>query len=100
MLAVACGDGLIPLVVGDVQVAANRDINRDLNEETDKILIEAIGPRWRGGDYQEEQQLASCYSKAMDLEALQCSQCRLYSDQLWPSGLSSQSCHQRCYPAN
>jgi O-acetyl-ADP-ribose deacetylase (regulator of RNase III) len=36
-------------------------------EVTNKILIEAIGPRWRGGDYQEEQQLASCYSKAMDL---------------------------------
>ncbi len=56
-LAVASGDGLIPLNVGDVQVVS----------ETGKVFIEALGPRWRGGDYQEEQQLASCYSKAMEL---------------------------------
>jgi O-acetyl-ADP-ribose deacetylase (regulator of RNase III) len=65
MLAMASGDGLIPLRVGDVQIVAN--MNKDLRKETDKIFIEAIGPRWRGGDYQEELHLASCYSKAMDL---------------------------------
>ena len=61
----ASGDGLIPLRVGDVQVVSN--LNQDLNKDTDRIFIEAIGPRWRGGDYQEEHELASCYSKAMDL---------------------------------
>jgi len=60
-LAVASGDGLVPLRIGDVHVVA------EAVEVTSRILIEAIGPRWRGGDYQEEQQLASCYSKAMDL---------------------------------
>lgn len=65
ILAVASGDGLIPLRVGDVQVVSN--LNQDLNKDTDRIFIEAIGPRWRGGDYQEEHELASCYSKAMDL---------------------------------
>ncbi len=61
----ASGDGLIPLRVGDVQVVSN--LNQDLSKDTDRIFIEAIGPRWRGGDYQEEHELASCYSKAMDL---------------------------------
>ena len=69
MLAMASGDGLIPLRVGDVQIVANmnKDLSKDLSKETDKIFIEAIGPRWRGGDYQEELHLASCYSKAMGL---------------------------------
>jgi len=61
MLAMACGDGLMPLRVGDARVVV------DAGESNRKISIEAIGPRWRGGDYQEEQQLASCYSTAMDL---------------------------------
>ena len=65
MLAVASGDGLTPLRIGDVQLVEN--VDRELNKESKRIFIEAIGPRWRGGDYQEEQQLASCYSKAMDL---------------------------------
>ena len=30
-------------------------------------VIEVIGPLWRGGEYQEEEQLASCYRKAMDM---------------------------------
>ena len=54
MLAMACGDGLMPLRVGDARVVV------DAGESNRKISIEAIGPRWRGGDYQEEQQLASC----------------------------------------
>ena len=61
----ASGDGLTPLRIGDVQLVEN--VDRELNKESKRIFIEAIGPRWRGGDYQEEQQLASCYSKAMDL---------------------------------
>jgi O-acetyl-ADP-ribose deacetylase (regulator of RNase III) len=61
MLAVACGDGLMPLRVGDARVVV------DAGESNRKISIEVIGPRWRGGDYQEEQQLASCYSTVMDL---------------------------------
>ena len=61
MLAVAGGDCLIPLRVGDVQVVAEADKTKS------KLFIEALGPRWRGGDYQEEQQLASCHSTAMDL---------------------------------
>ena len=61
----ASGDGLTPLRIGDVQLVEN--VDRELNKESNRIFIEAIGPRWRGGDYQEEQQLASCYSKAMDL---------------------------------
>lgn len=35
--------------------------------DTTSAIIEAIGPIWRGGDYQEEEQLASCYKKAMDM---------------------------------
>ena len=30
-------------------------------------VIEVIGPLWRGGEYQEEEQLASCYRKVMDM---------------------------------
>lgn len=30
-------------------------------------VIEVIGPLWRGGEYQEEEQLAACYRKAMDM---------------------------------
>jgi O-acetyl-ADP-ribose deacetylase (regulator of RNase III) len=61
MLAVASGDGLVPLRVGDIQVVSETSENRNT------IFIEALGPLWRGGDYQEELQLASCYTKAMDL---------------------------------
>ena len=33
---------------------------------SEKIIIEAIGPFWRGGDHQEEQKLATCYANAME----------------------------------
>lgn len=35
--------------------------------ESPNPVIEVIGPLWRGGDYQEEEQLAACYRKAMDM---------------------------------
>ncbi|MDG1819926.1 MAG: macro domain-containing protein [Porticoccaceae bacterium] len=35
--------------------------------DSPNAVIEVIGPLWRGGDYQEEEQLASCYRKAMDM---------------------------------
>lgn len=68
-LAIASGDSLTALRVGDVQVIFERHqgLNQHLNKEQSQILIQAVGPRWRGGEHQEEQQLASCYSKAMDL---------------------------------
>ena len=68
-LAIASGDSLTALRVGDVQVISERHqgLNQHLNKEPSQILIQAVGPRWRGGEHQEEQQLASCYSKAMDL---------------------------------
>ena len=53
------------LRVGDVQIIS--ESHPGLNQETRQILIQAVGPRWRGGELQEEEQLASCYSKAMDL---------------------------------
>ncbi len=30
-------------------------------------VIEVIGPQWRGGEYREEEQLAVCYRRAMDM---------------------------------
>ena len=30
-------------------------------------VIEVISPLWRGGEYHEEEQLAACYRKAMDM---------------------------------
>lgn len=30
-------------------------------------VIEVIGPQWRGGEYQEEELLAVCYRRAMDM---------------------------------
>jgi O-acetyl-ADP-ribose deacetylase (regulator of RNase III) len=64
-LAVASGDGLVPLRVGDVQVVS--EAYKDLYQQTNQMLIQAVGPRWRGGEHQEEEQLADCYSKAMGL---------------------------------
>ena len=64
-LAIASGDSLTALRVGDVQIIS--ESHPGLNQETRQILIQAVGPRWRGGELQEEEQLASCYSKAMDL---------------------------------
>ena len=64
-LAIASGDSLTALRVGDVQIISVS--HPGLNQETRQILIQAVGPRWRGGELQEEEQLASCYSKAMDL---------------------------------
>ncbi len=79
-LAIASGDCLTPLRVGDVQVISEgtqtfgaqtsgtqTSSNQALNKQLSQILIQAVGPRWRGGEHQEEQQLACCYSKAMDL---------------------------------
>lgn len=34
---------------------------------TARAVIEVVGPAWRGGDHEEEEQLASCYRKAMDM---------------------------------
>jgi O-acetyl-ADP-ribose deacetylase (regulator of RNase III) len=31
-----------------------------------EMVIYTIGPTWHGGDYEEEQQLASCYYNAME----------------------------------
>ena len=45
------------LSVGNVVVVA----------DSGKIVLEAIGPFWRGGEYEEEQLLASCYSNAMSI---------------------------------
>ena len=32
-----------------------------------QVVIEVVGPMWRGGDYREEEELASCYRRAMDM---------------------------------
>jgi O-acetyl-ADP-ribose deacetylase (regulator of RNase III) len=32
-----------------------------------KAVIEVVGPLWRGGDFQEDEALATCYKRAMDL---------------------------------
>lgn len=34
-----------------------------------RYVIHAVGPRWRGGDDGEEELLASCYAKSIDLAA-------------------------------
>jgi O-acetyl-ADP-ribose deacetylase (regulator of RNase III) len=31
-----------------------------------EMVIYTVGPIWRGGDFEEEQQLASCYRNAME----------------------------------
>lgn len=45
--------------VGDVLIGAANDLPAEM-------VIYTVGPTWRGGDYQEEQQLASCYHNAME----------------------------------
>jgi O-acetyl-ADP-ribose deacetylase len=47
-------------LIGDVRIVL-------ASEESPNTVIEVVGPRWRGGEYQEEEQLASCYRKAMDM---------------------------------
>jgi O-acetyl-ADP-ribose deacetylase (regulator of RNase III) len=45
--------------VGDVVIGAADDLPAGM-------VIYTVGPTWRGGDYDEEQQLASCYHNAME----------------------------------
>ncbi len=45
--------------VGEVVIGAADDLPAEM-------VIYTVGPTWRGGDYQEEQQLASCYHNAMN----------------------------------
>ena len=45
------------LSIGDVQLIRGSEVT----------VIEAIAPRWRGGDCDEDQQLASCYRNAMSV---------------------------------
>lgn len=47
-------------LIGDVRIVPP-------SAERPNPVIEVIGPLWRGGEYQEEEQLASCYRKAMDM---------------------------------
>lgn len=47
-------------LIGDVRIV-------HASEDSPSAVIEVIGPLWRGGEYQEEEQLASCYRKAMDM---------------------------------
>ena len=47
-------------LVGDVRIVPP-------SSESPSTVIEVIGPLWRGGEYQEEEQLAACYRKAMDM---------------------------------
>ena len=64
-LAIASGDCLTPLRVGDVQVISEgtqtfgaqtsgtqTSSNQALNKQLSQILIQAVGPRWRGGEHQ------------------------------------------------
>jgi O-acetyl-ADP-ribose deacetylase (regulator of RNase III) len=44
--------------VGEVVVSLADNLSAEL-------VIHTVGPIWRGGDYREEQQLASCYQNAM-----------------------------------
>lgn len=44
---------------GDVVIGAADDLPAGM-------VIYTVGPTWRGGDYGEEQQLASCYHNAME----------------------------------
>lgn len=50
-------DLLAALSIGDVQLIRG----------SEATVIEAIAPRWRGGDCDEDQQLASCYRNAMSV---------------------------------
>ena len=64
-----------PLVVNEVTQSRLRRENCLVGDmrivppsaERPNPVIEIIGPMWRGGEYQEEEQLASCYRKAMDM---------------------------------
>jgi O-acetyl-ADP-ribose deacetylase (regulator of RNase III) len=47
-------------LIGDVRIV-------HASEDSPRAVIEVIGPLWRGGEYQEEEQLAACYRKAMDM---------------------------------
>ena len=47
-------------LIGDVRIVP-------ASAERPNPVIEVIGPRWRGGEFQEEEQLASCYKKAMEI---------------------------------
>jgi O-acetyl-ADP-ribose deacetylase (regulator of RNase III) len=47
-------------LIGDVRIV-------HASEGSPSAVIEVIGPLWRGGEYQEEEQLAACYRKAMDM---------------------------------
>lgn len=47
-------------LIGDVRIV-------HASENSPSAVIEVIGPLWRGGEYQEEEQLAACYRKAMDM---------------------------------
>ena len=46
--------------IGDIRIVPP-------SAERPNPVIEVIGPLWRGGEYREEEQLASCYRKAMDM---------------------------------
>ena len=45
--------------VGDMVIGAADDLPAEM-------VIYTVGPIWRGGDFEEEQQLASCYRNAME----------------------------------
>ena len=47
-------------LIGDVRIIP-------ASGESPNLVIEVISPLWRGGEYQEEEQLAACYRKAMDM---------------------------------
>jgi O-acetyl-ADP-ribose deacetylase (regulator of RNase III) len=51
-------------LIGDVRIVP-------ASAERPSPVIEVISPLWRGGEYQEEEQLASCYRKAMEMAKLQ-----------------------------
>ena len=46
--------------VGSVFVSSAENLRAE-------FVIHTVGPTWRGGDYQEEAQLASCYQGLMDV---------------------------------
>ena len=64
-----------PIVLEEVANTRYQSTNSSVGEVrvlpatagTPRAVIEVVGPKWRGGDYQEEEQLASCYRKAMDM---------------------------------
>lgn len=54
-----CADQSQSYEVGTVFVSSAENLRAE-------FVIHTVGPTWRGGDYQEEAQLASCYQGLMD----------------------------------